>query len=88
MSTLSIRLDPELERKLDSEVARLGTTRSRFVQELLADRLQASSPALLLQEARAEYKLPDPAKARVKTDKAANVKALVREAVVRKGKTR
>jgi predicted DNA-binding protein len=88
MSTLSIRLDPELERKLDSEVARLGTTRSRFVQELLADRLQASSPALLLKEARAEYKLPDPAKARVKTDKAANVKALVREAVVRKGKTR
>jgi hypothetical protein len=32
MSTLSIRPDPDLERKLDWEVARLGTTRSRRVR--------------------------------------------------------
>ena len=86
MSTLSIRLDPELEHKLDWEVARLGTTRSRFVQDLLAEKLAAPNPALLVMEARAEYKLPDPAKAKVRTDKSANVKALVRDAVAAKGK--
>ncbi|MBC7602954.1 MAG: CopG family transcriptional regulator [Ramlibacter sp.] len=88
MSTLSIRLDPQLEEKLDREVARLGTTRSRFVQEMLAQRLESPSPMALLQEARAEYKLPDPARAKVKTNKASNVKALVREAVAKKGRVK
>jgi hypothetical protein len=86
MSTLSIRLGPELERKLDREVDRLGTTRSRFVQDLLAEKLDTPSPVLLLQEARAEYRLPDPARAKVKTRKASNVKALVREVVAGKKK--
>lgn len=86
MSTLSIRLDAELERKLDLEVTRLGTTRTRFVQELLSQKLDSPGPALLLEQARAEYRLPDPAKAKVKTNKAANVKSLVRDVVAGKGK--
>ncbi|WP_325547241.1 hypothetical protein [Ramlibacter sp.] len=86
MSTLSIRLNHELELKLDREVARLGTTRSRFVQDLLAQKLDAPTPAMLLSEARAEYKLPDPAKAKVRTRKASNVKALVRKVVAQKKK--
>lgn len=84
MPNLSIRLDPELERQLDWEVARLGTTRSRFVQDLLAEKLAPASPAMLVKEARAEYKLPDPAKARTRTNKSANVKALVRQVVTAK----
>jgi len=84
MSALSIRLDPELERRLDLEVARLNTTRSRFVQDLLREALAAKNPVLLLQEARAEYKLPDPAKKRTRTDRSTQVKALARDAVKRK----
>ncbi|WP_194792784.1 ribbon-helix-helix protein, CopG family [Caenimonas koreensis] len=88
MSTLSIRLDAELEDRLDREVERLGTTRSRFVQDLLLQRLESPSPFALLQEARTEYKLPNPARAKVKTNKAANVKALVRAVVAGKGRAK
>ncbi len=84
MSALSIRLDPELERRLDLEVARRNTTRSRFVQEILRDALAPKDAVMLLQEARAEYALPDPARKRVRTDKSARVKSLVRETVKRK----
>ena len=84
MNALSIRLDPDLERRLDLEVARRNTTRSRFVQELLRDALAPKSSVLLLQEARAQYSLPDPARARERTDKSTRVKSLVRDAVKRK----
>jgi metal-responsive CopG/Arc/MetJ family transcriptional regulator len=84
MSTLSIRLDPELERRLDLEVARRKSTRSRFVQDLLREALSPQDPVHLLQEARAAYGLPDPAAATVRTNKAADVKALVRKAVANK----
>jgi len=84
MSALSIRLDAELERRLDLEVARRNTTRSRFVQDLLREALEPRDPVLLLQEARAEYALPDPAKKRVRTDRSTRVKALARDAVKRK----
>jgi metal-responsive CopG/Arc/MetJ family transcriptional regulator len=84
MSTLSIRIDPDLERRLDLEVARLGTTRSRFVQDLLSEKLEQRSPLHLLEEARAEYGLPDPAKARKRTNKAAQVKRMVQDAVAAK----
>lgn len=84
MSALSIRLDPDLERRLDLEVARRNTTRSRFVQDLLREALQPQSAMHLLEEARAEYGLPDPRTHKPRTNKAANVKKLVREAVARK----
>ena len=84
MSTLSIRLDPELERRLDLEVARRKSTRSRFVQDLRPEALSPQVPVPLLQEARAAYGLPDPAAAKVRTNKAAEVKALVRKAVADK----
>lgn len=84
MSTLSIRLDPELERRLDLEVERRGSTRSRYVQELLREALSPQDPLHLLREARAEYGLPDPAEVKVRTNKAANVKVLVRQAVADK----
>lgn len=84
MSALSIRLDPELERRLDVEVARRKTTRSRFVQDVLRDALAPPNPMHLLEEARAEYGLPDPLTHKPRTNKAARVKELVREAVARK----
>ncbi|HEY4080077.1 MAG TPA: ribbon-helix-helix protein, CopG family [Burkholderiaceae bacterium] len=84
MSALSIRLDPELEHRLDLEVARRNTTRSRFVQDLLREALSPKDPVLLLQEARAEYALPDPVRKKTRTDKSTRVKALVRESVERK----
>jgi hypothetical protein len=84
MRALSIRLDPDLERRLDLEVARRKTTRSRFVQELLRDALEPANPALLVEEARAAYGLPDPLTHKPRTNKSARVKELVREAVLRK----
>lgn len=84
MSALSIRLDADLERRLDLEVARRNTTRSRFVQDLLREALAPKNPVLLLQEARAEYVLPDPSRKRVRTDKSTRVKELARESVKRK----
>ncbi|WP_167784793.1 hypothetical protein [Ramlibacter rhizophilus] len=84
MAILSIRLDPELERQLDLEVARRRTTRSRLVQEMLRASLAPQNPARLLQEARAAYELPDPATVETKTDLAANTKSLARQAVARK----
>ena len=84
MSALSIRLDPELERRLDLEVARRKTTRSRFVQELLREALEPQDPMHLLEEARAQYGLPDPLTHKPRTNKSAHVKELVRKAVLRK----
>jgi predicted transcriptional regulator len=84
MSALSIRLDPELERRLDLEVARRKTTRSRFVQELLRSALEPQDPMHLVREARAEYGLPDPLAHKPRTNKAGRVKALVRAAVAGK----
>lgn len=84
MSALSIRLDAETARRLDQEVARRGTTRSRFVQDMLREALQPADPLALLHEARAHYGLPDPLAQQPRTDKASQTKALVREAVRRK----
>ena len=61
MSTLSLRLPPALSTRLDEEVARRGTTRSRFVQEVLQRALAPKDPVQLLAEARAAYRLPEPA---------------------------
>jgi predicted transcriptional regulator len=84
MSALSIRLDPELERRLDLEVARRNTTRSRFVQEILREALRPRDAMHLLEEARAEYGLPDPRTQKRRTNKSARVKELVQQAVARK----
>jgi len=84
MSALSIRLSPEIEKRLEMEVRRLKVTKSRFVQDLLESALAPKDAVALLMQARERYGLDDMAKTAVPTRKAANVKALVREAVLKK----
>jgi metal-responsive CopG/Arc/MetJ family transcriptional regulator len=45
MKTLSIKLPPRLEARLEAAVARRRTTRSRLVREILERHLVASEPA-------------------------------------------
>jgi predicted DNA-binding protein len=84
MSALSIRLSPEIEKRLEMEVSRLKVTKSRFVQDLLESALAPKDAVALLMQAREQYGLDDLAKTAAPTRKAANVKALVREAVQKK----
>ncbi len=84
MSALSIRLSPEIEKRLELEVSRLKVTKSRFVQDLLESALAPKDAVALLMQARAQYGLDELAKTATPTNKAAHVKALVREAVQRK----
>lgn len=84
MSALSIRLSPEIEKRLELEVGRLKVTKSKFVQDLLESALAPKDSVALLMQARAQYGLDDLAQAAVTTNKAAQVKALAREAVRQK----
>jgi predicted DNA-binding protein len=84
MSALSIRLTPEIEKRLEMEVSRLKVTKSRFVQDLLESALAPKDAVALLMSARERYGLDELAKTAEPTHKAANVKALVREAVQKK----
>lgn len=84
MSALSIRLSPEIEKRLALEVGRLKVTKSKFVQDLLENALAPKDSVALLMQARAQYGLDDLAQAAATTNKAAQVKALVREAVQKK----
>jgi predicted DNA-binding protein len=83
-SALSIRLTPEIEKRLEMEVSRLKVTKSRFVQDLLESALAPKDAVALLMQAREQYGLDELAKTAKPTNKAANVKALVREAVRKK----
>jgi hypothetical protein len=86
MSTLSLRLPPALSSRLDEEVARRGTTRSRFVQEVLQRALAPKDPVQLLEEVRAAYRLPAPAArpAEQRTEASLRVKEGVRTAAAAK----
>jgi predicted DNA-binding protein len=84
MSALSIRLSPEIEKRLEMEVSRLKVTKSRFVQDLLESALAPKDAVALLVQARAQYGLDELAKTATVTNKAANVKALAREAAQKK----
>jgi predicted DNA-binding protein len=84
MSALSIRLSPEIERRLEMEVSRLKVTKSRFVQDLLESALAPKDAVALLMQAREQYGLDELAKTAATTNKAGNVKTLVREAVQKK----
>lgn len=84
MSALSIRLSPEIEKRLEMEVSRLKVTKSRFVQDLLENALAPKDALALLMVARAQYGLDELAKTATVTNKVANVKALVREAAQKK----
>lgn len=84
MPALSIRLSPEIEKRLEMEVSRLKVTKSRFVQDLLESALAPKDAVALLVQARAQYGLDDLVKTAPVTNKAANVKALVREAAQEK----
>ena len=84
MSALSIRLSPEIEKRLEMEVSRLKVTKSRFVQDLLESALAPKDSVALLMQAREQYGLDELAKTATVTNKAANVKALAREAVQKK----
>jgi hypothetical protein len=84
MSALSIRLSPEIEKRLELEVCRLKVTKSKFVQDLLESALAPKDAVALLMQARAQYGLDDLAQTAATTNKAAQVKALAREAVQKK----
>lgn len=84
MSALSIRLSPEIEKRLELEVGRLKVTKSKFVQDLLESALAPKDALALLTQARAQYGLDDLAKTATTTNKAAQVKVLAREAVRQK----
>ena len=84
MSALSIRLTPEIEKRLEIEVGRLKVTKSRFVQDLLENALTPKDAVALLMQARAQFGLDTLAQTAPTTYKAGNVKALAREAVQKK----
>lgn len=84
MSALSIRLSPEIEKRLELEVGRLKVTKSKFVQDLLENALAPKDSVALLMQARAQYGLDDLAQTAATTNKAAQVKSLAREAVQKK----
>jgi hypothetical protein len=50
--TLTVRLDPALETKVDQEAKRLGVTKSDFVKDALERVLGLKNPAALLKSVR------------------------------------
>jgi RHH-type rel operon transcriptional repressor/antitoxin RelB len=50
--TLSVRLDPALEARVDQEAKRLGMTRSEFVKDALERALGLKNPYALLEAVR------------------------------------
>jgi metal-responsive CopG/Arc/MetJ family transcriptional regulator len=84
MTALSIRIEPALEKMLDIEVSRRKTTRSKYVQDLLAQALAPKDPMALLMKVRAQYEVAEPDASRSLTHKSANVKVLVKEAIEKK----
>ena len=82
-SALSIRIPPEIEQRLEHEVARLSTTKSRYVQDLLRQALAPKDPIELLMQIRKDYGIA-PKKGTPQTDKSSRSKELARQAVARK----
>ena len=82
-AALSIRIPPEIEQRLEQEVARLSTTKSRYVQDLLRRALAPKDPIALLMQIRKDYGI-SPQKGMPQTDKSRRSKELARQAVARK----
>lgn len=84
MSALSIRLTPEMEKRLELEVSRLKVTKSRFVQDLLIEALKPKDAVALLDELRDAYGLNTLAKTAPVTNQASRVKELTSKAILQK----
>jgi predicted transcriptional regulator len=59
--TLTVRLDPALETKVDQEAKRLGLTKSEFVKDALERVLGLKNPAALLKAVRGRKPMGNPA---------------------------
>jgi hypothetical protein len=84
MSALSIRLTPEMEKRLELEVSRLKVTKSRFVQDLLIEALKPKDAVALLDELRDTHGLNALAKTAAATNQASRVKELTSKAILQK----
>lgn len=84
MSALSIRLTPEMEKRLELEVSRLKVTKSRFVQDLLVEALKPKDAVALLDELRDAYGLNTLAKTTPSTNQASRVKELTSKVILQK----
>ena len=82
-AALSIRIPPEIEQRLEQEVARLSTTKSRYVQDLLRQALAPKNPIALLMQIRSDLGI-SPKKGLLQTDKSRHSKELAKQAVGRK----
>ncbi|MGB4116746.1 MAG: hypothetical protein WBK51_09390 [Polaromonas sp.] len=82
-AAISVRIPPEIEQRLEHEVARLSTTKSRYVQDLLRQALAPKDPIALLMQIRKDYGI-SPKKGIPQTDKSSRSKELARQAVARK----
>jgi Arc/MetJ-type ribon-helix-helix transcriptional regulator len=58
--TLSVRLDPALEARIDQEARRLGISKSEFVKDALERVLGIKNPAKLLRAVRSGTPMGDP----------------------------
>ena len=58
--TLTVRLDPVLETKVNQEVKRRGITKSEFVKDALERVLGLKDPAALLKAVRSRKPMGDP----------------------------
>jgi RHH-type rel operon transcriptional repressor/antitoxin RelB len=78
--TLSVRLDPLLESRVEQEARRLGITKSEFVKDALERMLGTKNPFQLLQQVRnaADYVVAEPAPSSYSENVSDNVKAKLR----------
>jgi len=58
--TLTVRLDPALETKVDQEAKRLGVTKSEFVKDAIERALGLRNPAALLKRVRSGKPMGNP----------------------------
>jgi hypothetical protein len=74
--TLTVRLDPALETKVDQEARRLGVTKSAFVKDALERVLGLKNPAALLKSVRGRKPMGNPG---ASENVSARLKAKLRE---------
>lgn len=77
--TLSVRLDPILESRVEQEARRLGVTKSEFVKDALERVLGMKSPAAIYRQIidREAYQVAEPT-TNLSEDTGERVKALLR----------
>lgn len=74
--TFTVRLDPNLERRVDLEARRLGITRTEFVRDAIERVLGLKNPVHLLDAVRNRKPLGKPS---MSTNVSAEVKARLRD---------